>query len=77
MGPSVKFVLTIIDAKQYFLSGIARITHLPPPPLSGNLYLFFGRQKRRFACMTEKIPQFFWLGNASIMVETNFTLGPM
>ena len=32
-----------------FLSRIARIT---PPPLSGNLYLFFGRQKRRFPRIT-------------------------
>ena len=26
----------------------------PPPPNSGNLVLFFGRQKPRFACMTGK-----------------------
>ena len=45
--------------KKRFLSGIAQITLLHPiPPNSGNLVLFFGRQKRRFVRMTEeeKIP---------------------
>ena len=37
--------------KKGFLSGIARITEIPLN--SGNLVLFFGRQKRRFARMTE------------------------
>ena len=32
--------------KEWFLSGIAQIISFPPPPLlSGNLYIFFGRQK--------------------------------
>ena len=30
--------------KECFLLGIAQITS-PPPPISGNLYIFFGRQK--------------------------------
>ena len=36
--------------KECFLSGIVQITS---PPNSGNLVLFFGRQKQRFARMTE------------------------
>ena len=41
--------------KEWFLSGIARIT--PPPPLTpfrATCISFFGRQNRRFARMTEK-----------------------
>ena len=30
--------------KECFLSGIARITSPPPPPILGNFYLFFGRK---------------------------------
>ena len=42
--------------KQRFLSGIARITETPPsplPPIRATWSSFFGRQKRRFARMTE------------------------
>ena len=53
MGPSVKFVLTIIDAKQYFLSGIARITSPLPAPQFGQLVQLFLTSKRREARITE------------------------
>ena len=39
--------------KKRFLSGIRESPKPPPDPISGNLVLFFGRQKRRFARMTE------------------------
>ena len=39
--------------KECFLSGIARITS---PPFRATCTSFFGRQNRRFARMTEKIP---------------------
>ena len=42
-----------INKKNRFRSGIARVTYPPPDPNLGNLVLFFGRQKRRFARMTE------------------------
>ena len=48
-----------------FLSGIAQIT---PPPLSGNLYIFFGRQKRRFTRMTEKVQMMIMMVAIIIMM---------
>ena len=51
----VAFIREDINDKKRFLSAIARITYAPPPePNSGNLVLFFLRQKRRFARMTGK-----------------------
>ena len=53
---------SIEEEKKRFFSGLARITHPPPPlPDSGNLVLFFGRQKLRFAGMTD----FFYDDNDS------------
>ena len=40
--------------KKRFLSGIKSPKPPPPDPNSGNLVLFFLRQKRRFARMTGK-----------------------
>ena len=40
-----------------FLLGIVQITSPPFPPLSGNLNLFFGRQKQSFTRMTENRPR--------------------
>ena len=39
--------------KKCFLSGIARITS-PPPPLSGNLYIFFRTSKTTFCVYDSK-----------------------
>ena len=49
LSPLLKKVCPILGntscKKECFLSGIAQITSLPPPLLSGNLYIFFGRHK--------------------------------
>ena len=57
--------------KQRFLSGIARITETPPsplPPIRATWSSFFGRQKQRFAHMTEQILMWIMMVAMIIMV---------